>query len=191
MSRVAGVVLAAGTSSRFGPENKLLASYGGQPMLRCVVETALATELDPVIIVTGHDAGGVQQALHGLDVVFAHNAGFETGQASSLKTGIAAVPDGCAGAMILLGDMPDVSAAVINQLLDEFAGEACIVVPHHGGVRGNPVILGRGSFNELDKTAGDKGARDLLSGGNVRMIDVGTDAVLRDFDTSNSLKGHQ
>ncbi|MEM9470722.1 MAG: nucleotidyltransferase family protein [Pseudomonadota bacterium] len=189
MSRVAGVVLAAGTSSRFGSHNKLLASYHGQPMLRGVVETALATGLEPVIIVTGHDAGDVQQALDGLDVVFSHNAGFETGQASSLKTGIAAVPDGCAGAMILLGDMPDVSADVINQLLDEFAGEACIVVPQHGGVRGNPVILGRASFAELNGITEDQGARGLLRGDNVRMIDVGTDAVLRDFDTPDSLKG--
>lgn len=191
MSRVAGVVLAAGTSSRFGSDNKLLASYGGQAMVRCVVETALTTELAPVIIVTGHNASDVQQALQGLDVVFSHNAEFETGQASSLTTGIAAVPSECAGAMILLGDMPDVSAGIINLLLDEFAGESCIVVPRHDGVRGNPVILGRGSFAELDCITGDQGARGLLRGDNVRMIDVGTDAVLRDFDTPDSLKDHR
>lgn len=191
MSGVAGIVLAAGTSSRFGADNKLLARYGGQAMVRGVVEAALATDLDPVIVITGHDADAVQEALIGLEVVFAHNAEFATGQAGSLKTGIAAVPQSCTGAMILLADMPDVSAEIINQLLDAFAGVDCIVVPHHDGVRGNPVILGRRNFSELEKTSGDKGARGLLTGDNVRMIDVGADAVLRDFDTPESLEDHR
>ena len=191
MSRLAGVVLAAGTSARFGADNKLLAGYGGQPMVRSVVEAALATDLDPVIIVTGHDAGNVQAALGGLEVVFTHNVEFATGQAGSLKTGIAAVPPGCAGAMILLGDMPDVSVEIINQLLDAFTGEDCIIVPQHDGMRGNPVILGTGNFAELEKTAGDKGARSLLSGDDVRMIEVDSDAILRDFDTPDSLKNRK
>lgn len=188
MSGVAGIVLAAGTSSRFGADNKLLARYGGQAMVRGVVEAALACDLDPVIVVTGHDADSVQDALSGLEVVFAHNGEFATGQAGSLKTGIAVVPQSCSGAMILLGDMPDVSAQVINQLLDAFADEASIIVPQHQGMRGNPVILGRGNFAELEKTSGDKGARSLLTGDNVRMIDVDSDAILRDFDTPDSLK---
>ncbi len=191
MSRLAGVVLAAGTSARFGADNKLLAGYGGQPMVRRVVEAALASDLDPVIVVTGHNADGVQEALDGLEVVVAHNAEFETGQAGSLKTGIAVVPQSCAGAMILLADMPDVSVEIINQLLDAFTGEDCIIVPQHDGMRGNPVILGTGNFAELEKTAGDKGARSLLSGDNVRMIEVDSDAILRDFDTPESLKDHR
>ncbi len=188
MNGLAGIILAAGTSSRFGADNKLLARYGGQAMVRRVAEAALATELDPVIVVTGHEAAGVQAALGGLDLVFAHNADFAAGQAGSLKTGIAAVPQSCAGAMILLGDMPDVGAEIINQLLDEFAGKASIVVPLYDGVRGNPVILGSENFVRLDQVAGDRGARDLLAGENVQMVDVVSDAVLRDFDTPESFK---
>lgn len=191
MSGLAGIVLAAGTSSRFGADNKLLAGFGGQAMVRGVVEAALATDLDPVIVVTGHDADGVREALNDLDVVYGHNAEFATGQAGSLKTGIAVVPQSCTGAMIFLGDMPDVSAEIINQLLDAFVDEDCIIVPQHEGMRGNPVILGKGSFADLEKTSGDKGARSLLTGDNVRMIDVETDAVLRDFDTPESLKDHR
>lgn len=188
MNGLAGIILAAGTSSRFGADNKLLTRYGGQAMVRRVAEAALATELDPVIVVTGHEAAGVQAALGGLDLVFAHNADFAAGQAGSLKTGIAAVPQSCAGAMILLGDMPDVGAEIINQLLDEFAGKASIVVPLYDGVRGNPVILGSENFVRLDQVAGDRGARDLLAGENVQMVDVVSDAVLRDFDTPESFK---
>lgn len=188
MSGLAGIVLAAGTSSRFGAGNKLLAPYCGQAMVRSVVEAALATELDPVIVVTGHEASAVREALAGLEVVYAHNAQFATGQSGSLKTGIAAVPPECAGAMILLGDMPEVTAEIINKLSDDFSDETCIVVPQHGGRRGNPVILGRSSFAELENAAGDEGARRLLTGKNVRTIDVDNDAVLLDFDTPDSLE---
>lgn len=188
MTGLAGIILAAGTSSRFGADNKLLIRYGGQPMVRRVAEAALATELDPIIVVTGHEAARVKAVLSGLDLVYAHNAEFATGQAGSLKAGIAAVPQSCTGAMILLGDMPNVNAEIINQLLDEFAGEACIIVPRYDGVRGNPVILGSENFAGLEKISGDKGARELLAGDNVRMVDVASDAVLRDFDTPESFK---
>ena len=188
MSGLAGIILAAGTSSRFGDGNKLLTRYGGQAMVRCVADAALATELDPVIVVTGHEAPEVQAAMSGLDLVFAHNADFANGQAGSLTTGIAAVPRGCTGAMILLGDMPDVDAEIINQLLDEFAGKTSIVVPVHDGTRGNPVILGCENFAGLMALSGDKGARELLAGDNVRMVDMASDAVLRDFDTPESVE---
>lgn len=188
MSGLAGIILAAGMSSRFGAGNKLLIQYGGQAMVRRVVEAALATELDPVIVVTGHDAARVKAALSGLDLVVAHNAEFANGQAGSLATGISAVPQSCTGAMILLGDMPDVSAEIINQLLDEFADESSIVVPLYNGVRGNPVILGSENFAGLEKISGDKGARELLAGENVRMVDVASNAVLRDFDTLESFE---
>jgi molybdenum cofactor cytidylyltransferase len=187
MSALAGIVLAAGTSSRFGEANKLLVDWHGQSMVRTVVENALATELDPLIVVTGHEAETVQAALTGLDVQFVHNADFASGQAGSLKAGIAAVPDVCDGAMILLGDMPKVSPGDINQLLDAFAGPSVIVVPQYRGKRGNPVIIGRGHFEQLRSISGDKGARDLLHGHHVTVLDMACDAVLKDFDTAESL----
>ena len=188
MSGLAGIILAAGTSSRFGADNKLLFQYAGKAMVRHVAEAALATELDPVIVVTGHDAQGVRAALRGLDLEYAHNAQFADGQAGSLKTGIAAVPRQCAGAMVLLGDMPEVGAEIINQLLDAFTDETGIVVPVHNGARGNPVILGCEHFAGLGKVSGDKGARDLLAGENVCTVDVASDAIVRDFDTPDSLQ---
>lgn len=187
MSALAGIVLAAGTSSRFGAANKLLAEWKGQPMLRAVVEAALATELDPVIVVTGHERGEVEAALAGLDVQFAHNRDFASGQASSVKAGIAAVPQWCDGAMILLGDMPRVCPGEINALADAFGGEDAIVVPQFGGQRGNPVIFGRAHFTGLEGLKGDKGARDLLSGPGVTLVEMDSDAVLKDIDTPESL----
>jgi len=187
MSALAGIVLAAGTSSRFGAANKLLADWRGQPMLRTVVEAVLATELDPVIVVTGHEAEQVEAALAGLDVQFVQNRDFASGQASSVRAGIAAVPEWCDGAMMLLGDMPRVCPGEINALIDAFAGETSIVVPQFDGRRGNPVIIGRAHFPVLDKLTGDKGARELLSGSGVTLVEMDTDAVLRDIDTPEAL----
>lgn len=187
MSGIAGIVLAAGTSSRFGVANKLLAQWKGQPMLRTVVEAALATELDPVIVVTGHEREQVEAALAGLDVQFAHNRDFATGQASSVKAGIAAVPGWCDGAMVLLGDMPRVCPGEINALMDAFADQKSIVVPQHAGQRGNPVIFGKAHFAELERLTGDKGARELLSGSGVTLVEMESDAVLKDFDTPEAL----
>jgi CTP:molybdopterin cytidylyltransferase MocA len=114
VSQVAAIILAAGTSSRFGAANKLLAGWGGQPMVRTVAGAALATELDPVIVVTGHESEQVEAALAGLDVRFVHNPDYSQGQAGSVKRGISAVPQWCDAAMILLGDMPRVCAGDIN-----------------------------------------------------------------------------
>jgi molybdenum cofactor cytidylyltransferase len=186
LSSIAGVVLAAGTSSRFGSANKLLADWHGQPMLRTVVEAALATDLDPLIVVTGHENAEVQAVLAGLDVIHAHNAGYASGQAGSLKTGISGVPEHCDGAMVLLGDMPRVCPGDINKLLDAFENEGSIVVPHYHGKRGNPVVIGRRHFARLAEIAGDKGARELLSGDNVVSVEMESDAVLKDFDTPES-----
>ena len=187
MSQVAGIVLAAGTSSRFGAANKLLAPWKGQPMLRTVVEAALATELDPVIVVTGHEAKSIADVLDGLDIRSIHNLRFESGQASSVQTGIAVLPADCDGIMVLLGDMPRVSPREINALIDAFENDDSIVVPRFEGQRGNPVIFGRAHFAELTRLTGDKGARELLSGSGVTFVDMETDAVLKDVDTPEAL----
>ena len=190
MSKLAGIILAAGTSSRFGERNKLLCPYRGQAMVRWAAAAAITAGLEPVIVVTGCDAANVQLALEGLALEFVHNDGFADGQAGSLRTGIAAVPDSCSGAMILLGDMPDVSADIIEQLMDGFAGETEIVVPRYEGMRGNPVVLGRAHFAGLDQISGDRGARELLTSNAVRFVDIASQAVLRDFDTPDMLEEH-
>ena len=86
---IAAVVLAAGRSTRMGAENKLLADIGGKPMVRRVVEAALASRARPVLVVTGHQADGVRAALAGLEVAFVDNPDYAVGLSSSLKAGIA------------------------------------------------------------------------------------------------------
>jgi molybdenum cofactor cytidylyltransferase len=196
--RIAAVILAAGTASRFraedaGAPTKLVALYKGRPLVRHVAEAALASRARPVLVVTGHAREAVETALAGLDLQRAHNPDFASGLASSLRTGVAALPGSCDGAVILLGDMPLVGAGLINSLIDAFAGrrEARAVAPLHGGARGNPALVARRMFGEIAQLTGDQGARRLFAGGGVIDVPIDDAAVTLDIDTPAALKGLQ
>ena len=137
---IAGIVLAAGLSSRIAPRNKLLEPVGREPMVRRVAAIALASGARPVIVVTGHDASRVTEALEGLDVVTIHNPSYARGLSASLRAGLGALPAGIDGTLICLGDMPWVEADVLKALMAAFAeaGRDAICIPVHQGRRGNP-----------------------------------------------------
>jgi molybdenum cofactor cytidylyltransferase len=189
---VAAIVLGAGRSSRMGGPNKLLAIIGGRPLVRIVVEEALASRARPVIVVTGHQRERVEAALTGLPVKFVHNPHFADGLGTSLKVGIAALPPEVDGAIVCLGDMPQVDAALINRLigaLDPDKG-ALIAVPTTDGKRGNPVVWSRRFFPELMAVEGDVGARYLIGRYSEAVAEVplsGT-AALTDVDTPEALE---
>jgi molybdenum cofactor cytidylyltransferase len=189
--RVAAIVLAAGRSTRMGAQNKLLADIGGTPMVRRVAETALASKARPVLVVTGHMATEVRAALAGLDVMLVANPDYATGLASSLKAGILAVPPECAGALILLGDMPRIMPEHLDRLIDTFIADngLVIVAPTRHGKRGNPIIWPPAFFPDLLQLEGDVGARSLLieHARQVEEMDLDTDAIFADVDTPDAL----
>jgi len=145
-----------------------------------------------VIVVTGHQREQVSAVLDGLPVKIVHNPDFAEGLGTSLKTGIAALPEDVDGAIVCLGDMPQVNAALIDKLVEAFDPErgALVVVPSIDGKRGNPVVWSRRFFNELMAISGDVGARHLIGNyaevvtevpvtGNGALIDVDTPEALR------------
>lgn len=190
--RIAAIVLAAGRSTRMGPLNKMLAEIGGKPLVRIAAEQALASRAKPVIVVTGHQREQVEAALAGLPVRFVHNPDYADGLGTSLRTGIAAVPEEAGGAIVCLGDMPQVDAGLIDKLLAAFDPDkgALIVVPSIDGKRGNPVVWSRRFFNELMAISGDVGARHLIGQYAEVMTEVplSGEAALTDVDTPESLK---
>lgn len=190
--RVAALILAAGASRRMGGTNKLLAPLDGAPMVARVADAALASAADPVVVVTGHDGAAVRAALGGRSVAFVDNPAHEAGMSTSLKRGVAALPEACAGACVLLADMPRVAAPHIDALLAAFAeaGGEAICVPRHGGRRGNPVVWPRRFFAAFEALAGDFGARGLIDrhAAAVRWVDVADDAVLVDVDVPGDLE---
>jgi molybdenum cofactor cytidylyltransferase len=188
--RIAAVLLAAGRSTRMGGPNKLTAEIKGKPLVRIAAEQALASRARPVIVVTGHQRDRVEQALAGLPVQLVHNPDFANGLATSLKVGIAAVPAAADGAVICLGDMPQVRADMIDRMIAAFdpARGALIVVPTIDGKRGNPVLWSRRFFPELAAIEGDVGARHLIGGYAEAVTEVPADpGTLVDVDTPEAL----
>jgi molybdenum cofactor cytidylyltransferase len=187
--RVDAVVLAAGQSSRMKGRHKLLARIAGKPLVRAAVEAALASLARSVTVVVGHEEQAIRMALSGLDVTFVANPDYATGLAGSLRTGIAALPDDSDAAVVLLADMPDVTAAIVDRVIAAFTtSRAGIVVPTAGGEPGNPVLWSRNLFGELAKVSGDRGGRDLIraQGPEVEFVEIGP-PVARDIDTPEAM----
>ena len=189
--RVAAVVLAAGRSTRMGAVNKLIAEIGGKPLVRIAAEQALASHASPVIVVTGHEREKVEAALEGLPVRIVHNPDFAEGLGASLRTGIAAVPAEADGAIVCLGDMPQVDAGLIDKLIEAFDPEkgALVVTPSIDGRRGNPVVWSRRFFPDLMAVQGDIGARNLIGSYAEAVVEVPVtgEGALIDVDTPESL----
>ena len=194
MADYAAIILAAGQAARYraggGMEaTKLIADVNGAAMVRLVALAALASRARPVVVVTGHAQKAVEAALAGLGLAVTHNLQFATGMASSLKAGVAAMPSEARGVVVLLADMPQVQASIIDQLIAalEAHPDARAAVPVFGGKRGNPVALSGAMFPALAGLSGDQGARKLLAGGGV--IEVATEdaSVTLDIDTPEAL----
>lgn len=188
----AAVILAAGRSARMGQGiNKLMEEVGGVPVIRRVVEAALASTARPVIVVTGHEAARIAAALDGLDVTFAHNPDHASGMASSLRAGIFAVPETAAGALVVLGDMPLLSSDVIDRLIATHAPDEgrLICVPVEGGLRGHPVLWSRRYFADLGALEGDVGARHILAANQdvVAEVTISGAGAFLDVDTPQLL----
>lgn len=188
--KVAAVVLAAGRSTRFGPSNKLLAEVDGEPMVRHAVRAATASGVAETIVVTGHMAEAVEAALAGLPVRFVRNPDFAAGQSTSLRAGIAAVSPTSEAAVVMLGDMPRVTAATLDRVIAAYrpGAGALVVVPRHDGRRGNPVLWSRRFFRDLAALEGDTGARALLAANPeaVATVECGPEVRI-DYDTPDAL----
>lgn len=184
---VVAAVLAAGRSTRMGEANKLLEQWEGKPLVAHVVDAALACEaFDAVVVVTGHQASNVEAVL-GQGVRTIHNPNYFTGMASSLKTAINwADQQGADGLLVLLGDMPLVGTAQMDEICALFAelGNDAIVQATNRGKPGNPVLLPRLLFGELMRIDGDRGARSIIDAHKKRVVplEIGI-AAARDFDT--------
>jgi len=145
-----------------------------------------------VVVVTGHEAAAVADALAGLAVERVHNAAHLDGLASSLAAGVRALGPEVDAVLVCLGDMPWVKAETLRSLLAAFDPEAgqAICVPTCGGKRGNPVLWARRFFAEIEGLAGDVGARELLArhADAVAWVEVEDPGILWDVDTEAALE---
>lgn len=183
--QIAAIILAAGSASRMGSPKQLL-DWGGRPLLRVVAEQALAGPFDQVLLVVGAAQIQVQAALEGLPLHIIANPDYAVGQSTSLRAGVAALGPQVAAALVLLGDQPFVTPAIVEQLVAEWRSSgASIVAPVYAGQRGNPVLFARAVFPELLAIVGDQGARGVLSAdpARVRLVAFDDARPLADIDT--------
>ncbi len=164
MDKAAIIILAAGMSRRAGVHNKLLRRHKGKALFMHSVAAAQASKAGVVIIVTGHEADFIRSVLGKTRAIMVHNPDYRQGMSSSLKAGIAALPEETDAALICLADMPDIDTAAINRLFEahDRAKGALICVPVFAGRRGNPVLWDRRFFTEMQSLKGDQGARSLI-----------------------------
>lgn len=195
---VAALVLAAGSSRRFGADNKLLASRDARPLLGHVLQTVQNSQVDRALVVTGHDAESVglvcDDVSQGADKPFAqvHNPLHASGMASSLICGIAELAEAGVDAVIVcLGDMPAVTPQVLNQLVAAFREQPgkALYIPTFEGQRGNPVLIAASLFDSVLMLEGDTGARVLARQFPDSVVEVPCESagVLMDIDVPADL----
>jgi molybdenum cofactor cytidylyltransferase len=187
---VAGILLAAGRSSRMGGPNKLLARFGGVPLVRRSAQRLAASEAGPVVAVLGHGAAAVRDAMGDVDVGRVDNPDFASGLASSLRAGVLALGRLPAGVLVALADMPGVETTDYDRMIAAFRahGGKAVVRATAGGSRGNPVILPAALAARVDELDGDTGARHLIETGGMEIIDVEIGEAARiDVDTPEAL----
>jgi len=166
--RVAGVVLAAGSSSRMG-QNKLLLDLGGETVVHRAVRNATEAGLDPVVVVLGHDAGRVQVELFGLRCRCVVNPQHAEGVRTSLQLGVREVAADAHALVVVLADMPFVTAAMIRAVAERHRETgASLVISQYGDARGGapvdapPILYDRSLFSELLSMTGERCAKRVV-----------------------------
>jgi len=184
--KVAGIILAAGQSLRMGKANKLLTKLDGKSFVRRVADSAIAADLDEIIVVTGHERKRIEEDLSGLSLGFTHNKNFADGLSTSLTAGIETLGAHIDAALILLADMPFVTEDIIRKIVTFYDSdhEERIIIPSCKGQRGNPVLWPKCYFGELVTLRGDQGARQLFKtyAQAIHIVELGKE-VLFDIDT--------
>ena len=183
---IAGIVLAAGGSTRMGQKNKLILHVNGMSIISSTVGAAVESSLDPVRVVLGNDSDTVKRELINYPVSFIHNNNWMEGMATSIVSGMENLDSD--GIMFILGDMPFISSKIINQLVQQFDSNK-IIVPFNNGKRGNPVIFPSHLFSELKKISGDRGAKPLIQKYNedVKEVPIQSKAIFQDIDDREEL----
>ncbi len=176
-------------STRMGARNKLLLPFNGKTLIERTVDTLMASGIDEIIVVVGHEAEAVKAALAGKEIRPVENPDYREGMGSSIRAGVAAVSAKARAIMICLADQPLLEPADLNRIisaLDEAnAAGKTIVVPFYRGQRGNPVILDAGYKNAMIDVVGDIGCKRIIKQNpdDVFMIEMATDHVVRDIDS--------
>lgn len=186
---ISAVILAAGESRRMGQQNKLLLPIDGEALVLKLAKSVCASDVDQVLVVVGHEAEKIRQALQDLPLSFIFNPRFREGMTSSIQAGAKAMSQDSEGLMICLADMPLIETSEINRLVHAYVEnrnkeERLIVAPVFQGQRGNPVMFSSEFREDILQHKG-YGCRGIILNYPecVKEVIMQNDYILRDVDT--------
>jgi 4-nitrophenyl phosphatase len=189
-SPVAAIILAAGASERLGRPKALL-DWGGRPLIAHIADVVMASPACPIVVVLGAHADQVRSALDDRPVQFVVNPNWHEGLSTSVRAGLAVLPDQVCAALFVLGDQPNITPDLLSTLITRFRQTgAPIIEPRYGDRPGNPALFARELFEELRQITGDRGGRSLISkyADRVEVIQVTDSSILEDIDTFEEYK---
>ena len=186
---ISAILLAAGQSKRMYGENKLAKKIQGIPLIKLSVKNILASSIDELIIVLGYQKEIIEKLIDKNEKIkFIFNKDFESGMASSIKSGLNHLSEKTEAFFICLGDMPMVNQNTYNKLI-EYKNNKEIIVPTYKGKQGNPVLFSKSMKKKLTMTIqGDIGAKKILELNKNKLLNLETndENVIKNFNTQDS-----
>ncbi len=185
---ISSILLAAGQSKRMNGENKLTKEIQGTPLIKHSVKNILASSIDELIVVLGHQKETIEKLINKNEKIkFVFNKDFESGIASSIKTGLNNLSEKTEAFFICLGDMPMVNLNIYNQLIKSINKKE-IIVPTYKGQQGNPVLFAKSMKEKIINISGDVGAKKILelNKDKILNLEINDQCVTKDFNTQDS-----
>ena len=185
---ISAILLAAGQSKRMNGENKLTKEIQGAPLIKHSVKSILASSIDELIVVLGHQKETIEKLINKNEKIkFVFNKDFESGIASSIKTGLNNLSEKTEAFFICLGDMPMVNPNIYNQLIKSI-NKREIIVPTYKSQQGNPVLFAKSMKEKIINISGDVGAKKILelNKDKILNLEINDQCVTKDFNTQDS-----
>ena len=189
---ISAIILAAGESKRMGRPKQLL-PWQGKPLLQHALESLINSAADETILVLGHEADRIREALPALPIKIVINPDYRQGMASSLRRGLLAMDPSSEAFLVLLADQPGIGPEIVNTIIRSFRQadpKRGLVRPVYRGRRGHPVLIGAQYRKEALRLTGDVGARQILMNHpeDILEVEMESDVILRDIDTPDEYR---
>jgi len=184
---ISAILLAAGQSKRMNGENKLTKKIQGNPLIKLSVKNILASSTNELIIVLGYQKEIIEKLIDKNEKIkFVFNKNFESGMASSIKTGLNNLSEKTEAFFICLGDMPMVSHDIYDQLIKS-KDKKEIIVPTYKGQQGNPVLFNKSMKEKVIDISGDVGAKKILelNKDKILNLEINDQSITKGFNTQD------
>jgi len=182
---ISAILLAAGQSKRMNGENKLTKKIQGIPLIKLSVKNILTSSINELIVVLGHQKEIIEKHIDKSEKIkFVFNKNFESGMASSIKTGLNNLSENTEAFFICLGDMPLISHDIYNQLIKS-KDKKEIIVPTYKGQQGNPVLFNKSMKERIMNITGDIGAKKILelNKDKISNLEINNQNISKSFNT--------